>query len=196
MMNSLAQPAWRPFSSLLRQLLLQLRPARIGFAQHVRRIGGKGVAVLLAAEQIKPFTRHQPETGVTGIGDATRNIDRVVAAELGSIDVRVRGKRRAVALIMETPDRPGFRRLEVRQAYGRAGVDEIRDRVIPLDGQTAEAIDHDALGGRGPGSKLRNARRAQPDPAGFYRQQGDQGYSGANADLGLTTVSFLPLCRH
>ena len=89
--------------------------------QHARRIGGKGVAVLLAAEQIKPLARDQPEPGVAGNRDAARQIDRVVAAELGTVNLRMGDKGGAVALVAETPDRAGLGGLELRQAeLGRA----------------------------------------------------------------------------
>jgi hypothetical protein len=198
------------FLSLLGQRLLQRRPARVGLPQHTLRIGRKGSAVFLAAEQIKPLARDQPEPGVTGIGDPTRQIDRVVASELGAVNVGMGDKARAIALIMETPDRPGLGRLEVGQADGGTGVDEIRDRVIALDGQTAEAVDHNALGGRGMGRESVKAQRAKTYPTKTYpaktypakgspeetRWPGDQGYSGANTDFVPTAVSFLPLCRH
>ena len=73
------------------------------------RIGGEGIPVFLAAEQIKPLSSDQPEPGVTAIGDAAREIDRVVASELGPVNIRMGNKRSAIALVAEAPDRPGFR---------------------------------------------------------------------------------------
>ena len=114
---------------LLRQILLQGRPARVRLAQDARGIGGEGVAGLLAAEQIKPLSRNQPEPGVAGHRDAAGQIDRVVAAELGAVNLGMGDKGRPIALVAETPDRAGRGRLEVRQAELGLRVDEIGDGV-------------------------------------------------------------------
>ena len=73
--------------------------------QDVRGIGAEGVAGLLAAEQIKPLSRDQPEPGIAGHGDAAGQIDRVVATELGAVNIGMGDKGRAIAFIAETPDR-------------------------------------------------------------------------------------------
>ena len=106
---------------LLRQIALQLRPARVGFPQDPLGIGGEGIAVFLAAKQIEPLPRYQPEPRIAGKGDAAREIDRVVAAEPGAVDLGMSGKGGTVALIAETPDRSGLGGLEIRQTgSGRA----------------------------------------------------------------------------
>ena len=100
----------------------------------------------------------------------------------------------AIALVAETPDRPGLRGLEVRQAELGAGIGEIGDGVETLDGKTGIAVHDHPLGGLGPGRRRKAGQRAKAhDQAG---QQADQGNSGAKADSGPTAVSFLPLCRH
>src|SRR5216684_2032053 len=114
---------------LLGQLLFQARPALLRIPQVVLRIGGEGIAIFLAAEQIKPLSRDQPEPRVTGIGDAARQIDRVVTAELGSVNIRVGNKGCAIALVAETPDRSALGRLEAAKPDHGAGIDEIGDRV-------------------------------------------------------------------
>jgi hypothetical protein len=163
--------------------------------QRARRIGGKGIAVVLAAEQIKPLPRNQPEPGVTGDGNAARQIDRVVAAEPRTVDIGMGDKGGAIALVAETPDRAGRGGLEVRQTDRGASIDEIGHGVKALDRQTGVTVDDHPLGGGGTG-RMRKAGlrgKAQPDQA---CQQGDQGYSGAKARPWTTAVSFLPLCRH
>ena len=132
-------PARRSTVVYSRQILLQGRPARIRFAQDARGIGGEGVAGLVAAEQIKPLSRNQPEPGVAGHRDAAGQIDRVVAAELGTVNFRMGDKGRPIAFIAEAPDRARGRRLEVLQAEFGLRVDEIGDGVIPLDGQAGDS---------------------------------------------------------
>src|SRR4029077_7511099 len=97
------------------------------------RIGGKGGAVLLAAEQIKPLAADHPEPGIAGIGHATGRFDGVVAAELGTVDFRMGDKGRAVAVIAEAPNRPLRGRLKIRQAPDRPCDD--------TKGAGAEALD-------------------------------------------------------
>ncbi len=75
--------------SLFRQALLQARPTRDRMAQHRSGVCRKGIPVLLAAEQIEPLSRHQPEPRVSGNRHATGQIDRVVAAELGPVNLRM-----------------------------------------------------------------------------------------------------------
>ena len=94
-----------------------------------------------------------PEPGIAGEGDAARHVDRIVAAELRAIDVGMGDKGGAVALIAETPDRAGFRRLEVGQPQHRMAVDEIGDGVEAIDREPAEAVDHHPFGGGGAGGK-------------------------------------------
>src|SRR5258708_17153667 len=93
-------------ASLLRQTLLELRPALVRLAQKALGIGGKGIPVFLAAEQIKPLSRDQPEPGVAGERDAAGQIGRVVAAEPGAVNIGMGNKGSAIALVAETPDRP------------------------------------------------------------------------------------------
>src|SRR5439155_9198854 len=97
-------------SGLLRQILLQRRPAQLRLPQEPRRSGGERIAVVLAAEQIKPLSGDQPEPGVAGKGDAARQIDRVVAPELGAVNIGMGNKRRAIALVAKAPDGAGNRR--------------------------------------------------------------------------------------
>ena len=119
----------------------------------------KASRCLLAAEQIKPLARDQPEPGITGNRDAARQIDRVVAAELGTVNLGMGDKGGAVALVAKAPDDAGLDGLELRQAELGAGIGEIGHRVVTLDGQAGEAVGHDALGGRGPGRKARQRRQ-------------------------------------
>jgi len=120
----------------LHQTLLQRRPAQFCLPQEALRSGGERIPVFLAAEQIKPLPRDQPEPRVAGESDPPRQVDRVVAPELGPINMRIGDKRSAIALIAETPDRAGFGSLEVRQTDEGVGVDEVSDRVETLDRDT------------------------------------------------------------
>src|ERR1700692_2935272 len=104
-----------PSLPLLRQILLQLRPPRVRFAQDARGVGREAVAVLLAAEQIEPLSRYLKEPRVAGLGDAAGQINRVVAAELGPVNLRMGDKGGAVAFIAEAPDRAGLRGLDILQ---------------------------------------------------------------------------------
>src|SRR5450631_1374054 len=108
-------PSRNDENKLLRQIPFQFRPARVGFPQNPLGLGGEGIAVFLAAEQIEPLPRYQPEPRVAGHRDAPRQVDRVVAAEPGAVNLGMGGKGGAVALIAETPDRPGLGGLEIRQ---------------------------------------------------------------------------------
>ena len=113
------------------------------------------------------------------------SIDRVVAAELGPVNIGMGDKGGAIALVAETPDRPGLGRLEIRQADHGAGVGEIGDRVETLDGQTGVTVDDHPLGGRGLGREPEGQR---PGRQGRSMQrpvsERDQGYSGAKARFG------------
>src|SRR6266852_910384 len=113
--------------NLLRQILLQRRPAQLRLPQEARRSGGERIAVFLAAEQIKPLSRDQPKSGVAK-GDAAGQVDRVVAPELGTVNIGAGDKGRAIALVAETPDGAGIGGLELRQTDQGTGVDEISDR--------------------------------------------------------------------
>src|SRR6202035_1691272 len=181
--------------SLLRQILLQGRPALGRFLQARGGIGGEGVTALLAAEQIEPLSRDQPEPRIAGDGDAAGQIDRVVAAELRAINVGMGDKGGAIALVAETPDGACLRGLEVLAADLGAGVDEIGDGVEPLDRQARKTVHDHPLGGGGLGGGFGPGQCAEayPNQAG---QRGDQGYSAAKACYGPSAVSFLPLCRH
>src|SRR5258708_22889354 len=112
------------------------RPAQLLLRQEPRRSGGERIAVVLATEQIKPLSRDQPKPGVAGKGDAARQIDRVVAPELGAVNIGGGDKRRAIALIAEAPDGAGIRGLELRPTDQGTGVDEVSDRVETLDRDT------------------------------------------------------------
>ena len=120
--GSLRSPGLRTFAcNLLRQPSLQRRPARGGVFQETRRLGGERIAVFLAAEQIEPLARDHPKARVARIGHPSPEIDRVVAAELGPVDFRMRHKRGAVALVAETPDGAGLARLEIGRPLGCHG---------------------------------------------------------------------------
>ena len=109
---------------LLRQSLLDRRPAHRGVFQETRRIGGECIAVFLAAEQIKPLVCDGPKARAAGIGHPSPQIDRIIAAELGPVDLRVGDKGGAVALIAEAPDGARFAGLEIGQP--RAGWDSVK----------------------------------------------------------------------
>src|SRR5712671_4482357 len=176
--------------ALLRQVLLQSRPAQLRLLQEARRSGGECIAVVLAAEQIKPLPRDQPKPGVAGKGDAARQIDRVVASKLGAVNIGMGDKRRTIALVAEAPDRAGVGGLELRQTDQGTGVDEVSDRVETLDRDTRVAVHDHPFRRRGAGRELREGLRAEAC------QQKEKGYYGAKFHSGATAVSFLPLCRH
>ena len=134
---------------LLSQGPLKLGPAPGRLFQELRGVGSKGVAVGLEPEQIEAVARDHEKAGISGYGHPARNVGRVVAAELRTIDLRMGDKGGAVALIVEAPDCARLARLEIRQPLDRLRLDKISDRVIPLDCKTRETVDHDALGGRG-----------------------------------------------
>src|SRR6202030_1871941 len=92
-----------PVTQLLRELVLQTRPAHRCLLQKGLRVGGKGVAGLLAGEQIEALARDQPEQGIARNRDAAGDIDRVVTTELRAIDLRMGDKGGAVALVEKAP---------------------------------------------------------------------------------------------
>src|ERR1700733_10056092 len=192
-------------NTLLGQRLLQFRPAQIGALQHARRIGREGVPGLLAAEQIKPLPRDQPEPRIARDRDPARQIDRVVAAILRTVNIGVGDKGRTIARVAETPDRTGFGGLEIRQSELGTGVGKIRHGVETLDGKTGKAVHRHPLGGRGPGRRRQagkppqtRASKAHPNEAhqDLACPRGDQGNSGAKDAWRTSSVSFLPFCRH
>src|SRR3954469_17698477 len=95
--------ATRYAAPLPRQCIYQARPALRRFLQVSLGVGLEGVAGVFVAEQIETLAGNQPEPRVTGEGDAAGDIDRVVAAELRTVDVGIGDEHRAVALIAETP---------------------------------------------------------------------------------------------
>ena len=110
----------RPIASdLLREALFERRPAGVASFRKRARIGREGIAVFLAAEQIEPLARDHPEPRVTGIGHPAPEIDRIVAAELGAIDLGMGDKGGAVALVAEAPDGAGLGGLEIGDALER-----------------------------------------------------------------------------
>src|SRR6476659_2488398 len=178
------RPGVKSFA-LLRQVLLQGRPAQLRLVQEARRGGGKCIAVVLAAEQIKPLSRDQPKQGIAGKGVAARQIGRVVAPKLGAVNVGRGDKRRAIALIAEAPDGAGVGGLELRETGQGTGVDEVSDRVETFDRDTRVAVHDHPLRRRGAGRELREGLRAEAC------QQKEKGYSGAEFHSGATAISFL-----
>ena len=170
---------------LYEAVVAQAGPALPGIPQITLRIDDEGSAVLLAAEQVKPLSFDQPEPGITAVGDAPRQIDRVVAAELGPVNIRMGHKGSAIALVAEAPDRAGLRRLELRQSRCGAGIDEIGDRVETLDGKTGVPVDDDPLGRRGMG------RQRQKDLGNRRCPYRDNGNSGAKPFSERVAFSFL-----
>src|SRR5258708_24007015 len=159
---------WMPGTSpgvtsfaLLRQVLLQSRPAQLRLLQEARRSGGECIAVVLAAEQIKPLSRDQPKPGAAGKGDAARQIERVVASKLGAVNIGMGDKRRTIALVAEAPDRAGVGGLELRQTDQGTGVDEVSDRVETLDRNTRAAVHAPPLPRPGAGRAFPDCRDAQ-----------------------------------
>src|SRR5882724_6798918 len=148
-------------SGLLRQILLQRRPAQLRLPQEPCRSGGERIAVVLAPEQIKPLSGDQPKPGVAGKGDAASQIDRVVAPELGAVNIGMGDKRRAIALVAEAPDGAGIGGLELRPTDQGTGVDEVSDRVETLDRDTRVAVHDHPLRRRGAGRELREGLRAE-----------------------------------
>ncbi len=144
--------------TLLSQALLQLRPARTRPLQERPGIGGKSIAVGFQAKQIEPFVRDHPEPGIAGKGDAARDIDRVVAAELGTVNLRMSDERCAIALVVKPPDRSRLRGFEVRRSRYRTAVDEIGDGVESLDRKSAETVDDHPFGGGGTGRESWRAK--------------------------------------
>src|SRR5438270_1343056 len=176
--------------ALLRQILLQLRPVLARFTQQARGIGREGISGLLATEQIQSAARYQPEPRIAGHGDAARQIDRIVAAELRTVDFGMGDKRGAIALIAETTGGAGLGSLVFLIADLRAGVGVIADRIEALDRKAGVTINHDPL--RGSGRGLRSPKRVrQTSP-----QQGNQGYRRAKCRSWPRPVSFLTSCRH
>lgn len=160
------------------------RPAPVGAPRDVGGICGKGVAAFLAVEQIKPLSRDQPEIRVTRHRNAARNVDRIVSAELRTVDVRMGDKRSPIAFIPEAPDYTGLESLELLPAEFGLSLGEIGDRIEAVDGKARESIQHHALSDRGV------HRKRQADQDEQNRRQSDQGISWA------PTFSFLPWCRH
>ena len=123
------------------------------------RLGGERIAVFLAAEQIEPLAREHPKARVARIGYTSSEIDRIIAAELGPVDLRMRHEGRAIALVAETPDGAGFAGLEVGQPLDCHGFREIGNGIEALDGEPGIAVYYHALGGRGPRGKIKATKK-------------------------------------
>ena len=124
----------------------------------------KAARALGRIEEIEPLVEHDPQRRDSRRRDAARDADRIVAAVARHIDVRVGREGRAVALIVEAPDRAGVAVLEFRPARDRLAVGEIGDRIDAVDREPGVAVDHDALGGRGargPAAVAASAARGQ-----------------------------------
>src|SRR5689334_21487584 len=147
---------------LLRESLLQHRPARGGLFQEPLGLGGECIAVFLAAEQIEPLARNHPKTRIARIGYAPCHIDRIVAAELGPVDFRMRDEGGAIALAAETPDGAGFAGLEVRQSLKGHGFGEIGDGIETGDGEAGIAVHDHPLGGRGTSGQIQGEATKKP----------------------------------
>ena len=98
---------------------------------------------------------------VTSHGNAARDVDRVVSAELGSVNIGVRDKRGPIALVAEAPDHACFRGLELLTANFGLGLGELSDGVKTIDGEAGEAVRDDTLGGRSPRRRRRGGLYAQ-----------------------------------
>src|SRR6266498_246281 len=79
-------------------------------------------------------------------------IDRIIAAELGAVDVRMSDEGGAVALVAETPDRAGLSGFEIGQPLGGQGFGEIGDGIETLDRKAGIAVDDHPFRGCGPGA--------------------------------------------
>src|SRR4029077_3724166 len=185
-------------AELLRQPLLERRPARRRPLQEGLRMGREGVAVRLPRKQIETLARDQPEHGVAGDRDAARQINRVVAAELRPVDIGTGDEGGAIALVVETPDDASLGGLELRKAAYGAGVDKIGDGIVTFDGKAREAVGNHALGGCSPGRRGGTRPFAKTVRASRQKacQECEQGYSAAKFNRVPNPVYFLPFCRH
>jgi hypothetical protein len=107
--HRLGRPGGRPVNSST--TFRQGRPLAVSAPGDALRIGRKGRAVLFAAEQIQPFARRSATTARVRRRPCPRYIDRIVAAEPGSVDIRMGEKHRPVGLVAEAPDRTACRGL-------------------------------------------------------------------------------------
>src|SRR5438477_190424 len=76
------------------------------------------------------------------IGHAASQIDRIIAAELGAVDLGMGDEGGAVAFVAEAPDRARSRGLEVRQTLDRDRIGEIGHGIETLDREPRIAVDH------------------------------------------------------
>src|SRR5579871_4201995 len=172
--------------ALLRERLFEIRPAFPRLGQIMLGMCGEGIAMGLDPEQIEPLARDHEETGIAGKRHAAGDVDRVIAAELGAIDLRVGHEGGAVALIVEAPDGAGLGGLEIGQAQDSLVLRKIGDGVEPLDGDPRETVHHHPFGRRGPdGDGVADG----PDAGQAHENKADRG------DLAAQTVAFLPLNR-
>ena len=79
------------------------------------------------------MARHQPKPGLARHRDPACQIDRVVTAELGAVDLGMGHEGGAVALVAEAPDGAGLGGLEIGDALGSPGIGKIGDGVVTLD---------------------------------------------------------------
>src|SRR4029079_18974388 len=85
----------------LRQSLFEFGPSRGGRGQEPAGIGGARVAVRLEGEQIETVAGDQPKPGMAGHRYPAGEIDRVIAAELGAVNLGMGDEGGAVTLIAE-----------------------------------------------------------------------------------------------
>src|SRR5665213_1849584 len=128
----------------LGQSLLDRRPALDRIAQQPRRIRGESIPVWLAAEQIEPLPRHQPEPRIAGHRDAAGEVDRVVTTELRAVNMGLGEQRGAVALVAEAPDRAGLGGLELLIAEHGLAIGKIGGGIAP-----GNELRHDKILGPG-----------------------------------------------
>src|SRR5262245_32080836 len=94
----------RTVETLLRQLQLQLRPAALRLPREAIGIGSESGAARFAREEIKTLCVNGEDLRQAGDGFAARNVDRIVAAEAGRVNVRMTHKGGTVAFVAKAPD--------------------------------------------------------------------------------------------
>src|SRR5690242_7797629 len=101
--------------ALLRQRFHQAGPVSDSFRQKLLRRRRKSVPAVRAAEQVEPLPVDQPVLRTAGKRHAAGDVDRIIAAELGAVDLWSGAEDGAVALVAKTPDHAGRAELESGQ---------------------------------------------------------------------------------